>query len=262
MRRLAAIEGALERLFERSSARVFGLRLQPVQVLRRVERAMEEARRGQAGRTVVPDALEVHLNPADLAAFGDLGSTLALELADGALAFARIHRYALGDRPTVVLKADERVAGGEVAVTATFSVSAGEVAGSSAHTSVYQAPSIDSPVAMLRVIGPDGSSREVPVDGHRLTIGRASDNGLVLGDSRVSRHHARISVRQRALVLVDLGSTNGSRVNGVRVSEVALGEGDRIELGDTVVLVERVADDPDGGPSASDGEDPAAGRHG
>ncbi len=48
----------------------------------------------------------------------------------------------------------------------------------------------------------------------------------------VSRHGAG------ALVYTDLGSTNGSRVNGIRVDEIALGMGDRVQLGDTVLVVE------------------------
>ena len=45
------------------------------------------------------------------------------------------------------------------------------------------------------------------------------------------------------LVLTDLDSTNGVRVNGVRAAEVALGVGDRIEIGDTVLVVEAVSAD-------------------
>ena len=250
MRRLAAVERALERLFERSSARLFGLRIQPVQVLRRVEHAIEGERRTVAGRTLVPEEIDVHLHPTDLAAFKDLAEAVAAQLADGALAFARAHHYAVHGRPRVTLRADSRVAAGDVAVTAAFGSPPPSDDADAGQTRVYQAPRIEAPAATLRVVAVDGSSRQIAVDGRRLTIGRADDNGLVLSDVRVSRHHARISVRQRALVLADLGSTNGVRVNGVRVSEVALGAGDRIELGETVLVVEdiaaeQLADSPD-----------------
>ena len=61
---------------------------------------------------------------------------------------------------------------------------------------------------------------------------------------RVSRHHGRIAGRRGTLVYADLGSTNGSRVNGVPVTEVVLGVGDRLEVGDTALVVE-VAGAPD-----------------
>jgi pSer/pThr/pTyr-binding forkhead associated (FHA) protein len=71
-----------------------------------------------------------------------------------------------------------------------------------------------------------------------MTIGRAVDNDLVARDGGVSRHHGRIVGRRGTLVYSDLGSTNGSRVNGVTVSEVVLGVGDRLEMGDTTLVVE------------------------
>ena len=79
--------------------------------------------------------------------------------------------------------------------------------------------------------------RVVPVAGGLLRIGRAPDNDLILGDGRVSRHHGRIAGRQGTLVYTDLGSTNGSRVNGEPVIEVVLGAGDRILVGDTTLEV-------------------------
>jgi len=70
-----------------------------------------------------------------------------------------------------------------------------------------------------------------------MRIGRAPDNDLILGDGRVSRHHGRIAGRLGTLVYTDLGSTNGSRVNGEAVIEVVLGPGDRILVGDTTLEV-------------------------
>ena len=88
----------------------------------------------------------------------------------------------------------------------------------------------------------DGEEQVCEFDGSSLTIGRAADNDLVLADGRVSRHHARIAGRRGTLVYTDLGSTNGSRVNGATVGELVLGAGDRIELGDTTLMVEATGD--------------------
>jgi hypothetical protein len=109
-------------------------------------------------------------------------------------------------------------------------------------TMVFTVPRPTAPAARLRVIDRDGTERLHEFDGSALTIGRAADNDLVLADSRVSRHHARIAGRRGTLVYADLGSTNGSRVNGVQVGELVLGAGDRIELGDTVIVVEVAGD--------------------
>ncbi|HEY5629052.1 MAG TPA: FHA domain-containing protein [Candidatus Limnocylindrales bacterium] len=94
--------------------------------------------------------------------------------------------------------------------------------------------------AMLRVLEPGGREREVRVEGHPLTLGRAPDNGLVIADARVSRHHGRFQARHGTLVYTDLGSTNGTRVNGIRVDEIVLGPGDRLQIGDVVLVVEQL----------------------
>src|SRR4051794_35561823 len=95
MRPLATIERLIERLVERSSARVFRTRVQPIQVQHRIERAMELGRRSSRQRTVVPSRFTVRLHPTDMTALEPMAAGLAAELADAALTFARAHRFAL-----------------------------------------------------------------------------------------------------------------------------------------------------------------------
>jgi hypothetical protein len=274
---LAAIERFFERLFERPSARLFRARLQPLQLQRRIERAMESERLATADRTLVPNRFVVHLNPGDLEGFGEMTGSLASELADGALVFARARRYTLVDRPRVDLVGDPSVLKSDIVVTARFADPiagrerrdldpgpAGAVGGpldapaDAAHgirevvrprgghsdTMVFTVPRPTAPAARLRVVPRDAEAHVFEFDGTALTIGRAADNDLVLADGRVSRHHARIAGRRGTLVYADLGSTNGSRVNGVAVGELVLGVGDRIEIGDTTIVVEVAGDVP------------------
>jgi hypothetical protein len=123
---------------------------------------------------------------------------------------------------------------------ATATASTGGIRGDGTQTLVFRRPLPAPTRAVLRVIARDGTERTVEVDGTPLTLGRASDNALVITDPRISRHHARLQARRGTLVFTDLGSTNGSRVNGVRVDECALGSGDRVLVGDTVLLVEQL----------------------
>ncbi len=109
-------------------------------------------------------------------------------------------------------------------------------------TLVFEVPRPAEPKARLRVIEPDGRQREIDVVGGSVTIGRSADNVVVLADPRASRHHARLQVRRGAVVLTDLGSTNGTRVNRVGVDEVVLGEGDRIEIGDSRLVFEALVE--------------------
>jgi Protein of unknown function (DUF3662)/Inner membrane component of T3SS, cytoplasmic domain len=252
---LTAIERFFERLFERPPARLFRTRLQPIQIQHRIERAMEGERLTTTDRTLVPNRFVVHLHPADMAEFGDMTGTLASELADGALAFARSHHYTVVDRPRVDLLADSAIERADIRVDARFAEAIGTRGGPNAgaattegdvpagadeatNTRVYEVPRPTTPRAVLHVTDPDGATRRVVIEGGSLTIGRATDNDCIVHDGRVSRHHGRISGRRGTLVYADLGSTNGSRVNGVPVTEVVLGVGDRLEVGDTALVVE------------------------
>jgi len=296
MAALADLERLLERLFERTSARLFRSRVQAVHVERRLERAMESARTGRGASTAVPDRYRVRLHPADL---DDLASrsggpeALAGRLAERALAFARLHRYHLAGRPVVSVVADPAVergaveaesggqpseagAGGERAAgpgaqPPAAALFAPPLAGSPATAGSRgparaggTAPGAPAPAgtgsfrqgealrpavrsgapppatALLRVTEPGGREREVRVEGRPLTVGRAADNDVVVASRQVSRHHGRFQNRHGALVYADLASTNGTRVNGVRVDEIVLGAGDRLQLGEVVVLVERL----------------------
>jgi hypothetical protein len=306
---LADVERFLERVFERSTARLFRAHVQPVQLERRVERAMERARSGSGGRTVVPGRYRVRVQPDDLRTVADQAGgaeALASRLADAALTFARAHAYHLPGRPGVSLVADPSLARGQVEVDAVAesarrspvsqpagapapSVAQGVpaaaasgaaavasaavpqawtpnpivdaiepdrqvrnptpgtpfleeaypgVRGDGTQTLVFRRPAPSATRAVLRVWSPDGTERTIEVDGTPLVIGRSRDSGLVLADTKVSRQHGRLQARRGTLVYTDLGSTNGSRVNGIRVDEIALGLGDRLLLGDTVLVVE------------------------
>ena len=303
---LAAIERFLERLFERQSARLFRTAIRPVQIQRRIERQMESNRTRDATRTIVPHGFVVRLQPTELSALVAGEPSLAADLADAALAFARAHGYTLLDRPTVTLRPDRRIEAGDLVVGALdpFGPIVADADEADDHpdggadepagvddvraaadpvrtardrplpatpgrmdrTAVFVVPGVEGPRATIREIRADHSSRTLEFDGRPITIGRAPDNALVLRDGRASRHHARIDGRRGSLVLADLGSTNGSYVNDRRVESVALGEGDRIRIGTTTLIVEAIRrgpgpiqfdaepDDSHGGPSAPRGD--------
>ena len=285
MSALAELERFLERLFERTTARVFRTRVRPVQLQRRIERAMELGRVPGAERPVVPDRYRLRLHPDDVAGLAAEGgpARVAARLADSTLAFARAHAFQVLDRPSVTIAADPTVEPGSIEVETGFARGRSGAAGASANrrsgvergapapagapaepgspavadgpeprdverpgdadgdlarTMVYRRPIVPGPLAVLRVVDRTGAERTVEIDGSPLTIGRAQDNALVVDDVRVSRHHARLQARRGALVFTDLSSTNGSRVNGLAVDEIVLGLGDRIELGDTTLVVE------------------------
>jgi hypothetical protein len=239
MRSMSRVERFFERLVERPSARLFRTRLQPIQILRRIERAMESGRGSGDQRDQAPDRFTVFVNPEDLAMLAPLDG-VAADLASDALTFARSHRLELRGRPRVAFHPDPVIPRGEVEVEARNSSatrSAVDEPDAASSTRVYELPVATAVAAVLEVREPKAGPRTVAVSGRPMQIGRAYDCDLVLRDARVSRQHVRLHARGGVLVLTDLGSTNGTRVNGQRVREVVLGAGDRIAIGDSVLVV-------------------------
>jgi len=239
-----ALEGFFERLLERPAARLFRVPLQPVQLERRIDRAMDTERRLSADRTYVPNRYTVRLSEPDMAAFAGYRDALEADLAAGVTRRARGRGYALVERPVVVLRVDARLTRGQVAVEAAFEAVAATLdpAGS---------PSLDGRTAVMPVVE-DPATAITPVTlvihepGHEprallltgvVRLGRATDNDIALDDGGVSRVHGRLAPRHGTWVFQDLGSSNGSFLNGHPVTEAALGIGDELRLGGTRLTV-------------------------
>lgn len=87
--------------------------------------------------------------------------------------------------------------------------------------------------------------RAYPLEGNEVIVGRDTSNQVAINDAEVSRKHARLSMHGGAYMLEDLGSTNGTFVNGQRLtSPVVLNSGDSISFGENIVLLYESAYDP------------------
>lgn len=83
----------------------------------------------------------------------------------------------------------------------------------------------------------DGTEIETELDAEVITIGRHADSIVVLPSSSVSSHHATIRQRGDSYYVQDLGTTNGTRLNGVEVEEARLEDGDQLTFGDIPAVV-------------------------
>ncbi len=97
------------------------------------------------------------------------------------------------------------------------------------------------PGASIRVLGGFYEGLEVPVDRDWLVIGRGRSADLVIAEPTISRSHAAVGWDGVSFFVQDLGSTNGTRVNGSRESLKALGDGDDLQLGKLQLRFCRVA---------------------
>jgi len=97
---------------------------------------------------------------------------------------------------------------------------------------------VDERVQTLALERPDGT-RVALADG--LTLGRADDNGVVVRDARASRHHAKIVADGTGWSVEDVGSSNGTFVDGVEVRRSRLDRGQTLTIGDTPLKVVEAA---------------------
>jgi pSer/pThr/pTyr-binding forkhead associated (FHA) protein len=109
----------------------------------------------------------------------------------------------------------------------------------------------------LRFISGKYQGGEFPVEANReIVVGRSSDLDLVLVEEMVSRKHARLKLVDGAVEIEDLGSTNGTFVNGERINHARLKEGDRILIGSNILKVVNLGMDHIE-PATRRGSDPA-----
>jgi hypothetical protein len=91
---------------------------------------------------------------------------------------------------------------------------------------------------VLRFISGKYQGSEVPfMDTHEIVVGRASDVAIVLVEEMVSRRHARFVITESDVAVEDLGSTNGTFVNGEKIQRAMLKEGDRVLIGTSIMKV-------------------------
>jgi Protein of unknown function (DUF3662)/FHA domain len=242
---LSRVEAFLERFLEAPAGRL-GASIQPVSLAKRIERAMDTNKTyGEAG-VIVPNHYALHLHPSDFAAFESYRGSLEDDLAHGVLARARHERYTLVARPRVTLLADDSTRRGEIRVAANVMDERGgriqeaEPMPASSDTMIYARPGADQAPESARrayLLVSTRGSRAVQFDlgGPLIGIGRASDNDVIVDDPMVSRHHCQLKLQHGAYSFTDLGSRNGSTVNGQPVTQIALGPGDIIRVGDTQI---------------------------
>lgn len=210
---LKGFERRLENMVEGVFARVFRSDLRPIELGRRLAREMDVSRSVDVkGRTVVPNAFTISLDPTDHERFAEIADSLTRELCDAAREHAHDEGYAFLGPVSVELVVDDGLRTGEFRIQGRMKEGAGGAGAGS-------------------LVLPGG---ERYVLGDRVaSIGRLPECDVTLSDTNVSRRHAEIHPRGDTFVLVDLGSTNGSKVNGIRVAERELRDGDEMTFGNS-----------------------------
>ncbi|MCU0490309.1 MAG: FHA domain-containing protein [Chloroflexaceae bacterium] len=232
MSALNRFEQLMEHMVEGSVARFFRSPVQPAEIAKRLERAMESNQMISVNRVIVPNVYRAFLNPQDFSVFQPYQKKLEQDMAVYLTELAEERNFTLLEHPRVQLGEDPGVPRRSIQVLAETASQGNAPNGTTQMMSATMIQNQPQPRnhAHLLLQTPDGPQL-MPVETTTSTIGRGLSNDMILEDTRVSRRHAQLRYKNRRFWLADLGSTNGTFVNGERVSEAALRDGDQISLG-------------------------------
>jgi Protein of unknown function (DUF3662)/FHA domain len=252
---LRAIEQKIEALFEGIFGRAFRTNVQPVELARKLAKEMDDHRTVSVSRVYVPNEYTIYLSPSDRQQFESYEGNLRNELEQYLAEHARREQYALLSTPRVMFETDADLDLGEFGIATRMAQPdkrerhehEPEPQLEPGATMVYK-PKTPVPTEAVSPedlgMAPelvrlryDSTTRDV--DQQKLVIGRSRDCDIQLADGNVSRRHAELRQEGASYWIVDLGSTNGTEVNGKRVKRAKLRSGDKITLGSTEITFDR-----------------------
>jgi Protein of unknown function (DUF3662)/FHA domain len=213
---LQSFERRLERFVEGAFARVFRSGLQPVEIGRRLTREMDLRRTVAPRGVLAPNEFNVLVSQADRSRFAPIEGELVKELVEMAKEHAKTEGYTFLGPVTATIGTDEALRPGTMLVAGDMVPGQG--------------------TATLTL--PDG--RRVMLEQGTVTLGRLPECELAVADSNASRRHAEVRPGvDNTWLVADLGSTNGTKVNGVKITGPRqLADGDEITVGSTTIRFE------------------------
>jgi hypothetical protein len=248
------LEGAVEGLF----SRVFRSGVQPVELGKRLKREMRDSKSIGVQRLYVPNVYTFELSADDRARFADYEAALATELATVAVRYARENDWAMLGRARVEFETAEGLIQGRFRIHSRVEADeAGQAHGEQrpqrpATGAPYTAGPATAmlpgelrqarphaPAVLVVLSGARTGQGFFPLDGPEAMIGRAENATVSLPDPGISRLHARIVREGDDFVVEDLGSTNGTEVNGQLIKRRRLADGDRVRLGNSTLQFRR-----------------------
>ncbi|MBE0417532.1 MAG: DUF3662 domain-containing protein [Coriobacteriia bacterium] len=230
------IASAVEGLF----AGAFRSPVQPAEIAKALGKAMDDRRAVGVGKVYVPHAYMVALSPQDDEGIGAFRTTLAGELATFLVSHAAERGYSLSAHPAISFTIHDDLRLGRFRVAATegppdVEELAEEPAPAPAPPPMKPAtqppPPKSAPVHSIATVTVSGVEHDVALGGERVCVGRLASCGIRIADANVSREHAAFVREGTGWAIEDLDSTNGTYLNGERVSRERLRDGDVVSVG-------------------------------
>lgn len=229
---LQRFESRLEQAVSGAFAKAFRSAVQPVELAAALQREVDNsAQILSRDRRLVPNAFAIELSPLDSERLGPYSDTLSRELTTMLHDYAEQQHYVFAGPISIDFEQEDDLGTGRFRVRSRAAAQV-EAAPRPPRPSAPPPPRRPRPQVVLEVNG----TRHPLVD--RLVVGRGSEADLRINDPGVSRRHAELRLEEAGdLVVEDLGSTNGTLVEGQRVDRARLHDGATVRIGHTDLLV-------------------------
>ena len=198
-------------------ARAYGSAIRPLNLGRELLGLIDSMDKSSP---INPDFV-VNLNATDYEAFADIEKHLLRELAEAATQFAERNDLRHQAPISVILRVDDAIKVGSFSITNEIEREIMTDAGAVAKVSDVAEPMNSSPRLVEAALVLQNGER-ITLDTDSLKIGRQASCRIVFNDSNVSREHAQLRRSVDGWKLLDLGSTNGTKINGVKITEEQL----------------------------------------
>ena len=198
-------------------ARAYGSAIRPLNLGRELLGLIDSMDKSSP---INPDFV-VNLNATDYEAFADIEKHLLRELAEAATQFAERNDLRHQAPISVILRVDDAIKVGTFSITNEIELEIMTDAGVVAKVSEIAEPMNSSPRLVEAALVLQNGER-ITLDTDSLKIGRQASCRIVFNDSNVSREHAQLRRSVDGWKLLDLGSTNGTKINGVKITEEQL----------------------------------------
>lgn len=242
MKLLEKVEKSIELLVEGIPQTVFRQKLQPAELGRKLEREMLRQQQAGLGANLVPNHFDVALHPADFERFSGFRSSLENQMESWLTQVAQRKGCVFVDRVAVTIRESSEAGKRNPRIEAKFSDHPASRPATAGHTSALpSARPSGNRTALLTLLNGTNHERSFIVPMGSTTIGRAPENDIVLDSQDVSRRHARIDCSASGIRLHDLGSTNGTRINGDGISVADLEDRDTISIGSQRLRIDLTA---------------------
>lgn len=216
---LDSFEKGLERAVNGAFAKTFRSGVQPVEIASALRREMDiKAAVVTRERILAPNSYEVRISRADSERLSALGHSLHDELRQITAQHATAQGYSFSGPLTISIEPSDDVSTGTIDV---------------------ESASVEGDVTWDAVLDIDGTRHRIARA--RTVIGRGSDADVTIADAGTSRRHVEVLWDGKRGMVRDLGSTNGSRLDGQKVKQAALSDGNTVTIGRTTIIFRVIA---------------------